>query len=192
MARNKVKVSGGSDISSLKQKLRSNRRSLHRNTRNTARRSAKKTVFLMKEEIVSNNAVATTELFHSFSTFLKDNLRGGRHSFSVSIQNRADHSEYVEFGTGAFHNGRADVPSFTSPSFSGHLVGQIQLWLLEKPALRSPVTAGSAFAIAHAIANGSGSHPPGTPAQPFFVNTWRNEGRHIFVGRMRAAVRNSV
>lgn len=129
----------------------------------------------MQRKIIDSDAVASTELFHSFTveTF-GGGMAGDRF---IHLRNYAPHAPYVEFGTGGFHRPNPYTRAFTAPPMSPHLVAEIRQWIYVKPTfvLRENMTPEStAQAIATAIAFGAPEigRPPGTPAQPFFFNTW--------------------
>lgn len=114
-----------------------------------------------KREVISNDAVASTELFRSFAVEETDG--------TFRLFNFAPHAALVEFGTGAFFQPNPYTKGrFDAPDFSPHLVREIQAWIMMKPSFVLSGSIGAAARnIALAIAEGTENRPPGTPAQPF-------------------------
>lgn len=134
----------------------------------------------MQRRIINQDAVASTELFRSFRVTKAPGDFGDE---IVRLQNFAPHAPYVEFGTGGFKGpGYTEenlIRNFSSPPMSPGLVAGIRRWMYVKPGFTDP-RPGLEHAIAAAIAFGGTDRfgrprPPGTPAQPFFFNTWFEE-----------------
>lgn len=130
----------------------------------------------MKSKIVQKDAVASTELFRSFR--ISTGVLGGD-DYVVRLTNFAPHAPYVEFGTGGYSRAAGRIRygiDFDSPPYSPGLIHGIRTWMYAKPSF-TDARPGLEFAIAGAIAFGGTdrfgrSRPPGTPASPFFFNTW--------------------
>lgn len=140
-------------------------------------RLERRVVPAMQRKIIDQDAVASTELFRSFTVNKSPGDFGDQF---VRLSNFAPHAEYVEFGTGGFHRPNPYTHPFAAPPMSPHLVAEIRKWVVMKPTFvfRENMTVEStAQAIATVIAFGDmeAGRPPGTPAQPFFFNTWFEE-----------------
>lgn len=145
----------------------------------------------MKRKIVEHDAVASTELYRSFTI---QTTRMEKGDYAVHLTNYAPHSELVEFGTGGFHRPNRYTKRFAAPPLSPHLVAEIKKWAIIKPTFSPRGSYDSAAQdIAHAIAFGSKkrNRPPGTPAQPFFFNTWFEKERR-FKRSMDRSFKNQV
>lgn len=159
-------------------------------------RLERKVVPKMRSKIVSNDSVASTELFRSFRV-TRARMDFGHQS--VRLQNHAPHAAYVEFGTGGMYQGVSQTISvepkfFPAPPMSPGLVHGIKKWMYMKPSFAG-ARPGLEFAIAGAIAFGGtdrfgAPRPPGTPASPFFFNTWFEEEPGFKKSMQRAFKRN--
>lgn len=145
-----------------------------------------------KRKIISNDTVETGELYRSFVRY---SVSSGPYSTRHTLNNVDPKARLVEWGTGGYFGEGVShgfsVPSdgpYDSPTFSIRLIRSILGWIIKKPGFR---TAGgppreAAPAIAKAIADGSESRPPGTPAQPFMRPSWAVEKPALSLNLMLA------
>lgn len=127
----------------------------------------------MKETVVAQDAVASTELFRGI----------GYHRVMghIRIYSDAPHSGYVEFGTGPRHVFNPYTRKYGTPSFSSRLVGALARWAALKPSVAWIDPMGAAMKI-----SGNTEEPGGTDPKPFFVPTWESN-RSLLVREVRVA-----
>lgn len=148
---------------------------------------AARTVATAKENVVAEDAVASTELFRG----IQYRKRGNR----VVIESTAPHSGYVEFGTGQHHVLNPWTRRYKAPDFSPQLVGALTEWAVEKDAInraydiRDPVS--FATAVGLRISGNVDGEMSGTEAQPFMRPAW-NSNKPLLLQEVQKAVRDSV
>lgn len=168
----------------FKRKVRKMKRDLNRKPKQAVDRSSTRIVADMKQNVVDNDAVASTELFRGIQ--YEKTARGGK------LKSTADHSAVVEFGTGPRHRPNPYTSRFDTPELSMELVRSLEEWFILKPSRPTPSDPrGAAWGLANRIAGNDGDSLGGTDAQPFFVPAWRR-GRHRLLRNVRGAVEDSV
>ena len=186
-----MKVTGLQSIERTLQDLRDN---LDDEVNDAASNALASTERRAKRRIVSQDAVETTELYHSF---VRRSVSAGPKTTRHTLNNVDPKGKYVEYGTGGYFGegsswGFPAPRPYKSPTFSLRLINSILGWIINKPGFRtSGPPREAAPAIAKAIAQGSDTRPPGTPPQPFMRPAWSVEKFDIH-RRMRGAAKRAV
>lgn len=140
-----------------------------------------------KFRIVSQDAVATTDLYRGFRQVRHPIQHPRGNGTRFRLMNTEPHAKFVEWGTGGhFMEGASwgytpPEKPYKAPSYSNRLVRNIVEWIVVKPGFRrSGPPIRMARNIAQSIAFGSEADPlPGTPAQPFMRPAWFVESKKL-------------
>lgn len=151
---------------------------IEHNATRAAERQAVSIAAEMKENVIAQDAVGSTELFRGIGVLTGAGATPWS-SAHIVIESSAPHSGFVEFGTGPQHRSNRYTRRYGTPDLGGDLVANLVKWAELKPSLHVDNPIGFAWAVGQNISGNNPEVVGGTAPQPFFIPAWEANKKRL-------------